>query len=144
MAAAGTSPFGVAPYGIGTPSGATVPPADQVRGCKLIDYRTGDYARGPDGAYLRMPRTRHRVMMALGTLLDSASAVPGFGTRFPDRIDESYERSVREEVRRRLKPLIDSFELVLDSVTVEQETTGRVRHTVAYTPSDGSPDSITF
>lgn len=142
MAAFGTSSFGVSPYGAGTTVAHPEPPRDPPSGVKFLDHRTRDYARNADGSYQRMPTTRQRVQLAVMTEQGSSTALPEFGSKFPDKIDENYEAASQSEAARCLAALITEQQIVLGSVTVEQTETGRVEITIPYDTSDGTPDEV--
>lgn len=135
--------FGFGPYGVGTPATAPNPGGEAPRGVKFLNHITGDYERDSTGAYKRMPRIRQRVVLALGTIYGSATAIPDLGTKYPDKITESFTSQVKSEVQRALLPMTSAGEIRVDSVTVDLPQAGRVEVTVAYTTADGTQDSAT-
>ncbi len=142
MASFGTSVFGVSPYGPGTVAAHPEPPRDPPSGAKFLNYLTKDYERATDGSYRRMPTTRQRVLIAIGTEQGSSSVLPELGSKFPDKIDESYQGKSQAEAARCLAGLIAEQEIVLGEVTIEQTETGRVEITIPYDTSDGTPDEV--
>ncbi len=134
---------GSGPYGTGTPATATVPAPPGPDAGKYISHVTGDYEREADGSYKRMPRIRQRVVLALGTIAGSSSVLPKLGTKFPDKIDDSFDYRVKAEVQRALLDLTNSGEIRIDAITIERPNSGRAEITVAYTASDGTEDAAT-
>ena len=76
-------PFGTGPMGLGTPVTASLPPKGPA-GSRYIHPATKDYERDPTTGQLKqMPKVRQQVLLALTTLLGSASTLDGFGIRLP-------------------------------------------------------------
>lgn len=132
------------PFGLGTPDDATPPPPGGQLGARYLDPVSKDYAVGPDGEYLRMPTLRQRVLLAIGTVLDSSSVQQTVGMRLPDRVDSNFERRVQFSVKSALASLVSAGELRIDSVSVALPIPGRALITVAYTNLlTGESDSAT-
>lgn len=144
MSGLGNSPIGLTtPFGLGTPDAALAPPTIAPQEARWIDPVAKDYVVGPDGEYLRMPRLRQRVLLALGTILGSSSVQPTAGLKLTDRIDANYERRTQFAVKSALAFLVASGELRVDSVTVTEDRPGRTTTLVAYTDLlTGEPDTV--
>jgi hypothetical protein len=121
--------------GIGTVSKPTpttwtcevTPPAARV-GETQVDVRNSD------GDFARMPSTRQRVWLALGTVKGSSTIAPDEGVKLPGKVGPNYETECQQAVRSALKPLIDDGSIRLNSVQVEHGTPiGRSKITVDYT-----------
>jgi phage baseplate assembly protein W len=142
MASFGSSSFGVSPYGPGTVLAHPEPPNDPPSGVKFLNYLTKDYERAADGSYRRMPTTRQRVQLAIGTEKGSSTALPNFGSEFPAKIDESYQSRSQAEAARCLDRVIKEQQIVLGQVTAEQTEIGRVEITIPYETSDGTAEEV--
>lgn len=137
------SPFAVPPFGAGTPAEAPAPPERSPSGARFIDGATGDYARGDDGEYLRMPATRQRVLLALTTLQDSSTVMPDEGLRMPRKIGDGFEHQARNAIKAALAPLVSEGAIHIDAIAFDRERPGRVGATVVYTDlASGAQDSV--
>lgn len=126
-------PAGFYPSGYSSPVDVNDAP-DAPEDARFLDYLTGDYVVGDDGEIARMPTTRQRVWLALGTLRGSSTVLPKLGVKLPGTIGRSYESEVKNEVRTALAALIADGSLVLNEIIVEHGTPiGRSTITVDYT-----------
>ena len=131
MAGFADSPLAVTPYGTGTPVAAQAPPDDPPAEARYLDPATRDYERGTDGAYLRMPKTRQRVLLALTTLRDSSTVMLGKGLKLPLRMGPAWAHQAEIAVRAELAPLVADGSIRIDRVTVSRNV-GRARILVDY------------
>ncbi len=128
-----TDSIGITPFGSGTPASANAPPDELDGGAPFINSRTRDFERASDGSIRRMPRTRHRVLVAVTTLQKSMATNPKFGIDLPEQIDESFERKARNSVTMAVKHIVDDGDMVLDSVTAKVTPYGRAQILISYT-----------
>lgn len=133
MAGFGNSPFGITPFGTGTPAVAQAPPESPPEGARYLNPSTRDYEQGSDGEYKRMPITRQRVLLALTTLYNSSSVLIGQGLKLPRKMDRHFEQRARVAVETVLRPLVLERAIRLDGVAVERTSTGRARIRVDFT-----------
>lgn len=133
MAGFGTAPAGTSPFGIGTPTTATVPPDGPV-GSRYINPTTGDYeVDSTTGQFKQMPGVRQRVLLAVLTRRDS-SGIPGFGTRMPARMGDDFEAACDAEIRSALRQMVEIEKVIrIDGIKVERGAAGRARITISYT-----------
>lgn len=119
--ALGTSPIGSTPFGVGSPSSATVPPTVSASESTALylDPSTGDYAIDPaSGDLALMPRVRHQVVVALTTTRGSRTNAPTEGIDLPRKIGPSFGQRYRNSVRDALRPVIAAGDLRLDEVSI--------------------------
>ncbi len=126
-------PLGITPYGTGTPIVDTVTPTLPF-GSRYLNPGTRDFERDVGTLqFKQMPSTRQRALLAVLTTLNS-SIVRGFGLGRPRKMGPSFEREMRDHVRRAFAHLTDSEKLIrLDDIIVERGDGGRARVTVAFT-----------
>lgn len=143
MAGFGAVAVGSTPFGAGTPAEAIAPPENLPEAARFINHFTGDYEAADDGEYKRMPITRQRVLIALGTLFGSSSVVPDLGAKLPDIIDDSYDRRAEQAIRRAVEDMVVAQEIRVEAVIIERQG-GRVTHTVKYRDlTTSNPDTVT-
>jgi hypothetical protein len=132
MAGFGTSPFGTSPFGFGSVDEVAEPTANPF-GSRFLDPATRDYRFDSSTGQLgQMPPLRQRVLLTLLTERDS-SAVAGFGTQLPKKIDRTFVESVKQMVRVALRYLTDT-ERVMRIDSIDVRTGGwRAEITVSYT-----------
>ncbi len=144
MAGLGNSPFGTSPFGIGTP--ATLPdPISGLPGVRFLDPRSRDYQYdSTTGQLAQMPTVRQRVLLSLLTLRGSSTVLPEFGVELPKKIDQAFERRVKDSVRIALRQLTEIERLIrIDGILISNRGGGRVVVTVAYThTNDGTTDQV--
>lgn len=145
MAGFANSPLVVTPYGTGTPDAATAPPSDSPTGARYLDPWTKDYVYATDGEYERMPITRQRVLLAVGTLARSSTVDPR-GLDAPKKMDATWDRRMRIAVLAAIRPLVEDGSLILHAVLVDRDTNpGRATVTIDYTDkTTGQRDGVTF
>jgi hypothetical protein len=144
MAGAGIAPAGMTPFGVGTPATGAEPPSGPA-GSRYINPVTRDYQVDPTtGQFAQMPPVRQRVLLAVLTARNS-SAVPGFGTRLPPNMDESFESAVRAEITRALNQLTQVERVCrLDAVLVKRGRLGRAQITIVFVDlTTGTRDQLT-
>lgn len=145
MTGFGTAPCGEFAMGFGEDAEIQGPPEDPIVGATFINPRTRDYEVNDDGAYQRMPTTRHRVLMLLMTEFESAVQVDGdepIGLRLPEKIGPSFKQQADQAVRSCLVPLANDIRI--DDVTTNVLNTGRVEIIVSYTDlTTGNSDTVT-
>lgn len=143
MAGFGTSPYGTSPYGFGSVDEASEQ-ASNPFGSRFLDPATRDYRfDSSTGQFGQMPPLRQRVLLTLMTVLNS-SAVAGFGTKLPKKIDRTFVESTKQMVRVALRYLTDT-ERVMRIDAIEVRTGGwRAEITVSYTDLEtGVRDEVT-
>jgi hypothetical protein len=96
-----------------------------------LDPRTKDFALDSEGAYKRMPTTRHRVLVALTTRKGSNAADANAGIDIPRKIGTNDAQKMRIAVSNALRVLDDEGAISLEDVTTETSG-GRVVATVDY------------
>jgi hypothetical protein len=131
MAGFATSPLALTPFGTGTPVSGTAPPSSVPTEALFLDPRTKDFALDSEGAYKRMPTTRHRVLVALTTRKGSNAADANAGIDIPRKIGTNYAQKMRIAVSNALRFLVDEGAISLEDVTTETSG-GRVVATVDY------------
>lgn len=145
MAGFGLAPAGLSPFGLGSPDEGAAPPSGPA-GSRYLNPITRDYQIDPStGQQAQMPPVRQRVLLTVLTAKNS-SAVPGFGTRIPALMGETFESEVRAEITRELRQLTDVERVArLDGVKVEKGLGGRARVTISYTDlTTATRDQVTI
>jgi hypothetical protein len=133
MALVSLQPAGFYPSGYGAPVDTDEAP-DAPENARYLDYLTGDYIIGSDGEIERMPTTRQRVWLALGTLRGSSTVLPMLGVKLPGVVSRAYEIEVKQAVRTALAALISDGSIVVNEILVEHgNPIGRSKITVDYT-----------
>ena len=139
----GQVPFGTTPFGFGVPDEAQAPPTTAPEGSNFLNPRTGDYEHDEDGEIQRMPTTRHRVMMLLRTLKESAAYERDIGLKLPDKIDQSFKQKTDQAVREALLPV--GADAKIEAVITNVGTSGRVDITVVFIDlTTGNSDTVTI
>jgi len=144
MAGIGNSSCGIFPFGVGTPVTSAAPPTGNA-GSRYLNPSTRDFQRDTlTGQLAQGPAVRMRVLLALLTLQGSSTVAPKFGVRWPRKIDESYEQSVTDSIRKALHHLTTVERvIVLNEVAVTKSGFGRVEAVVSYTDvTTGQPDQV--
>ena len=133
MAGFGTMSFGLTPFGLGSPQAPGEAPTGG-GGVRFINPVTRDYEiDAATGQYAQMPSVRQRVMLSVGTELNS-SGVEGFGALLPRKIGADFDAQARSTVVSALRQLIEVEKAIrLDSVTTERGTLGRARINISFT-----------
>jgi phage baseplate assembly protein W len=142
----GSAPFGSSGAGLGVPVHASAPP-DGPAGSRFIDPVTKDYAiDSTTGQLQQMPPIRQRVLLALTTVLGSATTLPGFGMTFPRKMGDRFEGQVKNAVAAALYQLTTVEKVIrVTNVIVEKGAAGRSRTTVQYVDtSTNTEDQATF
>jgi hypothetical protein len=134
MAGAGLLPFGLGPFGFGTPLSVEAPPAGAA-GSRYLNPATGDYEQDPTTRqFAQMPALRQRVVLALRTLLRSSTAVPTMGVELPRKMGTTYAAEVRNAVLVALRQLVEIEKIMrVDGITTVKGVGGRSLITVSYT-----------
>jgi hypothetical protein len=127
-------PAGTGPFGIGTPAVGVAPPTGAA-GSRFIDPRSGDFIQDDTTKQLgQMPAVRQRVLLAIATLRQSATALPLFGIVLPPKITATYRAEVEASIRSSLRQMTDvEGVLRLDAITIERGSGGRSQVTVSFT-----------
>jgi len=127
------SPLGVTPFGTGTPATAQTRPSKSPLGARFLDPTTRDYALDSEGEVKRMPGVRQQVLLAVTTLINSSSTLPGAGISLPRKIGADFARLTRISVEAACAHITESGRATIDDVTAEVVSTGRTLITVTYT-----------
>lgn len=129
----GLMPFGTGPMGLGTPVTASLPPNGPA-GSRYINPATKDYERNPSTRQLKqMPKVRQQVLLALTTILGSASTLDGFGIRLPRKQGDRFQSQMENSVRAALRHLTSVERVIqIESIKVESGRGGRARITVSW------------
>ncbi len=140
MQAAGTSLAG-----LGVPATIVAVPEPST-GSRYLNPVTRDWEVDPATSQMaQMPSVRQRVLIALLTDRGSATASPGLGVRYPDKIGKAFEAEVRHSVRSALAHLTleDDPVIRIDQIKVERLWTGRILVTLTFTDLEtGAPDQV--
>lgn len=146
MAGLGLAPCGAFALGFGEDEEILAPPEDAIEGATFINPRTRDYEVKEDGSYLRMPVTRHRVLMLLMTKLDSSIRIDNqgpVGLSLPEKIGPSFRQEADQAVRLCLAPLADDIRI--DAVNTVVKPSGKIDVTVSYIDlTTGNSDTVTI
>jgi hypothetical protein len=132
--------------GLGTPVSASAP-AEGPAGSRYIDQATKDYAQDPGTGQLKqMPKVRQQVLLAVTTLLGSASTLNKFGIRMPRKMGDRFQAEMTNSVRAALRHLTDTQKVIrLDGVTAVHGRGGRGLTTISWTDlTTGKPDQVTL
>lgn len=134
MAGFGIMGAGTGPMGLGTPVSASLPP-DGPAGCRYLNPASKDYEQDPTtGQHKQMPKVRQQVLLALTTLLGSATTLQGFGIRLPRKMGDRFQAETEVSVRAALRHLTDTQRVIrIDSIKAEHGRGGRARITVSWT-----------
>jgi phage baseplate assembly protein W len=134
MAGFGLTPAGTSGAGFGVPAVGGAPP-DGPAGSRFIDPVTKDYAQdSTTGQLKQMPPIRQRVLIALTTVLGSASTLPNLGMRAPRKMGDRFEGQMRNAVAAALYQLTEVEKVIrLVRVTVIKGRGGRSQTTVVWT-----------
>jgi hypothetical protein len=138
--------FGTGPMGLGTPVSASAPPEGPA-GSRFIDPATKDYAKDTTTGQLKqMPKVRQQVLLAVTTLLGSASTLAKFGIRMPRKMGDRFQAEMTNSVRAALRHLTDTQKVIrLDSVTAVHGRGGRGLTTISWTDlTTGKSDQVTL
>ena len=138
-------PFGVGPFGFGTPVTGVAPPTGAA-GSRYINPQTRDYEIDPTTKQqAQMPGLRQRVLLAVTTVLASSTAVPGMGVALPKKMGTSYEAQVRNAVLMSLRQMIDVEKVLrVDAIIVKRTGSGRSQITISYTDlATGEQETVT-
>jgi len=138
-------PFGVGPYGFGTPVTGVAPPSGAA-GSRYINPQSRDYEIDPvTKQQAQMPGVRQRVLLAVTTVLRSSTAVPGMGIDMPKKMGTSYEAQVRNAVLASLRQMIEVEKVLrVDAILVKRTGTGRSQITISFTDlTTGEQDRVT-
>lgn len=104
-AGAGTMAAGTGPAGLYSPATVAGSPSLSA-GSRYVNPSSGDFEiDSATGQFAQMPPTRQRVLLALKTVVGSATAAPDFGLRAPRKIGRNYVAQTRQEVRSALRHL---------------------------------------
>lgn len=143
----GVFPCAVSPAGGFTPAETAEAPKTTT-GRRYINARTGDYAIDPDTRnWAQMPSVRQQIVIALGTVRGSSTAMPRLGSRNPRKIRQSIQAEIENDVRTALAHLLreDDPKITLDAVLVQRTGTNRLEKTIVYTDlTTGEEDDVTF
>ena len=130
----GTQPFGSSPYGLGTPATVNDEPAASA-GSRYLNPFSKDYQIDPNtDQAAQMPPTRQRVLIAVMTVLNSATAIPGLGLRAPRKIGINYIAQTKASVRASLAHLVieDAPVIEIERIDVIKLGVGRILVTISY------------
>lgn len=131
--------------GLGTPMSANLPP-DGPSGSRYINPASKDYEQDPSTRQLKqMPKVRQQVLLAVTTMLGSASTLQRFGTRLPRKMGDRLQAETDVSMRAALRHLTETQKVIsIDSITAERGRGGRARITLKWTDlTTGKPDSLT-
>jgi hypothetical protein len=145
MAGFGTMGAGTGPLGLGTPVSASAPPAGAA-GCRYLNPASKDYEQDPSTGQLKqMPKVRQQVLLALTTLLGSATSLQGFGTKLPRKMGDRFQAETTVRVRAALRHLTETQKVIrLDTVTAVHGRGGRAQITVGWFDlTSGKADQLT-
>jgi hypothetical protein len=146
MAGFGLMPMGTGPVGLGTPVSGTAPPEGPA-GVRWLNPATKDYEQDPTTGQLKqMPKVRQQVLLAVTTLLGSATTLGTFGIRVPRKMGDRFQAEATNSVRLALRHLTDTQRVIrLDSVTAVHGRGGRAQITINWTDLlTGKPDFTTI
>lgn len=136
------SSFAIYPFGAGSPSTTTAPPAVPALTALFLDPRTRDHVVMSDSELGRMPVVRQMFAIALMTVVGSMTSNPTFGVDLPKKIDDSFDRRARTAVLNACRHITGPKLATITNITVDTATTmGRANITVSYTDlTTGSAD----
>lgn len=134
MAGFGLMPFGTGPMGLGTPVSASLPP-DGPAGCRYINPATRDYQIDDStGQFAQMPKARQQVLLAITTLVKSATTLDWFGIRTPRKMGDRFQAEIETSVRTALRHLTETQKVIrIDSIDARRGAGGRALITVGFT-----------
>ena len=142
------SAIGSTPFGLSTPVAAPEPSEDGPALSRFIDVGAGDYAIDTTkGRFARMPVTRQRVLLVAHTVFGSSTARQQLGIRRPQKMDESFVRRMRAEVRRAYRQLAEvEGAITIERIDVSKTNSGRAAVLMEYTdhtlPADVSRQTL--
>jgi hypothetical protein len=134
MIGIGIQQAGLTGAGLGQATAAVVPPAPgqgapflTTAGDYVIDSTTGDIGRTTS--------VRHRVQLALGTDLASATADTSLGDQKPKKINQSSATDAQAGIQRALQTMVDDGSIRVDEIQVDvlRHSPGTVSRVIQYT-----------
>lgn len=125
--------FGTGPMGLGTPVTASAPP-DGPAGCRYINPATKDYEQDPNTGQLKqMPPVRQQVLLAITTILQSATTLGWLGIRLPKKMGDRFQAETEKSVRAACRHLTETQKRIrIDLIKAEHGRGGRGRITVGW------------
>ncbi len=130
----GTQPFGISPYGIGTPITAPVPGGEILRhvvtgeACGGRRIERGDYVFDEYGRPSGMPNAHQLVLLAVSTAKGSSAMIElGHNIRSIERITSNIVYQVSTTVRAAVAHIVERGLIEVVDVVVEQVRPGTVR-----------------
>lgn len=128
MSGIGDSPFGLGPYGLGTPAVAPaqggallVDQAGEGQGSRYIDGRTRDFVADQYGRLVGMGNTKQLVQLAVSTEYGSAATIDlGHKLREIQRISDNFTKAVDNVLRTALRKLTDGGLIAILSIDVQR------------------------
>lgn len=125
--------FGTGPMGLGTPVSGSAPPVGAA-GCRYINPATRDYEQDPNTKQLKqMPPVRQQVLLAITTILASATTLDWLGIRLPRKMGDRFQAESEKSVRAALRHLTETQKVIrIDLIKAERGLGGRGRITVGW------------
>lgn len=119
--------------GLGTPISAAEPPRGPA-GCRYINPATKDYQQDPNSRQLaQMPPVRQQVLIALTTVLGSATSLTWLGIRLPRKMGDRFQAETEASVRAALRHLTETQKRIrIDTIVAEHGAGGRGRITCGW------------
>lgn len=130
MATGLSTPYGIGPYGLGTPPTAPTPgglvnrDASGVQqgsvAISLDNASKGQYVFDAYGRRLGSGNVRHMATLALSTVRGS-SCVPDLGERFSEirKIEDSFEKEQAARITEALSSMVERKIITIDAITVD-------------------------
>lgn len=128
------APIGT-PFGSGTPATASAPPLPPAALSRYINPGSKDYEIDPvTKQFKKMPPVRQRMLLIMATNRGSSSVLPNLGIRRPKKIDQTFDRRMRNEIRAAYRQLTDVEKVArIDDILIDPRSGGRPIITIVYT-----------
>lgn len=139
------APLGTGPLSLGAPLEVATIPTGTGSLSRWINPGSGDYEQDEATLQLKsMPPVRQRVVLIMRTLRGSSTVLPNLGVEKPDRMDETFERVMAQNVRDAYYQLTHVEKVIrIERVMVGRVSTGRADVLMAYTDlTTGEPDVV--
>jgi len=128
-------PIVTSPIALGSPLEVAAIPTGNGSLSRWINPGTGDFEQDPKTLQLKgMPPVRQRVQLIMRTIRGSSTVLPKLGIELPDRMDQTFEYTVRRNVRAAYHQLTHVERVIrIDQLLVGRLSTGRATVLMVYT-----------
>lgn len=128
-------PIVTSPIALGSPNEVDDIPTGKGSLSRWINPGSGDYEQDPITLQLKsMPSVRQRVVLIMRTMRGSSTVMPHVGVERPDRMDDTFEYTMKRNVRDAYRQLTHVEKVIrIDQIVVGRTSTGRATVLMVYT-----------